>query len=377
MVKRRHNGEGGISYDESRDSYRAYVINPEGKRIFKRFKNQTDANIWKTEQLSNMHQGIYVVPSDVTLGDFILTFLASKKQSVTLSTYEFYINIASHLNPIAKIRVQDLNAATIQKLYALLKAEGKLADSTIYKVHKLLKAILNKAIAFKIIRDNPSNAVETPRFEKKSIDIFSKTEIEQILRSCHSDSVLKAKYASILLSVTTGIRLGEMLGLQWRDVLFNTHEIFIQRSLHQSASIGLYSGSPKTKSSIRKIKLTTAMLDELYRLKAERKQISILNDDLVFSTKNNTPISLRNYERFWMNLLSERHANIPYKNFHVLRHTHATELLAAGIPIIEVSRRLGHAKVSHTLDLYGHAIPNYDQQIAEKVTQLYVVPRSS
>lgn len=130
-------------------------------------------------------------------------------------------------------------------------------------------------------------------------------------------------------------------------------------------------------ATIRKIKLTTAMLDELYLLKVERKQISILNDDLVFATKNNTPISLRNYERFWMNFLSERHANIPYKNFHVLRHTHATELLAAGIAIIEVSRRLGHTKVSHTLDLYGHAIPNYDQQIAGKATQLYVIPRSS
>ena len=86
MAKRRSNGEGGISFDAARGSYRAYIINPEGKRIFKRFKDFEEANMWKTEQLSTMHKGIYVVPSDVTIGDFVLTFLASKKQSVSLGT---------------------------------------------------------------------------------------------------------------------------------------------------------------------------------------------------------------------------------------------------------------------------------------------------
>lgn len=371
--KRRNNGEGGISYDEARNSYRAYFINPDGKRIFRRFKDFQTANIWKTEQLSQMHKGIYVAPSDVTVADFILTFLASKKQAVTLSTYEFYINIAGHLKPLSKIRVQDLNVATIQQLYDNLKTSKTIADSTIYKVHKLLKAVLNKAITYKIIRENPCNAVETPRFEKKAIEIFSKEDIELILKTCYNTPTLKQKYPSILLAITTGIRLGELLGLQWRDVNFMTQEIFVQRALHQSRSEGLYIGSTKTKSSVRKIKLTTAMIEELHRLKAERKHISITNDDLVFGTKNNTPTSLRNYERFWTSLLV--HTGLTHKNFHVLRHTHATELLAAGVPIIEVSRRMGHSKVSHTLDLYGHAIPNYDQHIADKVTQLYAVPK--
>lgn len=373
MAKRRSNGEGGISFDAVRGSYRAYIVNPEGKRIFKRFKDFEEANIWKTEQLSTMHKGIYVVPSDVTIGDFILTFLASKKQSVSLGTYEFYINISSHLAPLSKLRVQDLNVATIQNLYSKLKTDGKIADSTIYKVHKLLKAILNKAIAYKIIRENPSNAVDSPRFEKKAIEIFSKTDIELILKTCYDRPTLKQKYPMILLAVTTGIRLGELLGVEWCDINFNTQEMFIQRALHQSKSQGLYLGPTKTKSSVRKIKLTAAMIEELHRLKAARKHISMLNDDLIFATKNNTPTSLRNLERFWTSLI--KHAGLPHKNFHVLRHTHATELLAAGVPIIEVSRRMGHSKVSHTLDLYGHAIPNYDQHIADKVTQLYAVPK--
>lgn len=81
----------------------------------------------------------------------------------------------------------------------------------------------------------------------------------------------------------------------------------------------------------------------------------------------------RTIERSWKDIL--RIANVTYKNIHVLRHTHATELLASGVPIIEVSRRLGHNKIGHTLALYGHAIPNYDNKIIGKVRELYAYPK--
>ena len=71
----------------------------------------------------------------------------------------------------------------------------------------------------------------------------------------------------------------------------------------------------------------------------------------------------------WKSIL--KCANIEYKNFHVLRHTHATQLLANGVPLVEVTRRLGHSKVSFTLDKYGHATPNYDKGISDKITQIY------
>lgn len=99
--------------------------------------------------------------------------------------------------------------------------------------------------------------------------------------------------------------------------------------------------------------------------------MDIKQEQLCFITKNSTPISPHNAERAWRSII--RKTSIPYRNFHVLRHTHATQLLANGVPIIEVSRRLVHARISHTLELYGHAIPNYDSKIADKVKKLYLI----
>lgn len=82
-----------------------------------------------------------------------------------------------------------------------------------------------------------------------------------------------------------------------------------------------------------------------------------------------TPLSPRNLERAWKRIIED--ASIPYRNFHILRHTNATDLLAKGIPIVEVARRLGHSRISHTLELYGHAIPTYDATIARQIEALY------
>lgn len=84
------------------------------------------------------------------------------------------------------------------------------------------------------------------------------------------------------------------------------------------------------------------------------------------------PINPQNWQRFWRKLLHQ--AGVPAKNFHALRHTHATKLLAAGMPLMDVSRRLGHAKPSHTLDLYGHAMPGQDDIIAGKIADIYNLP---
>ena len=105
------------------------------------------------------------------------------------------------------------------------------------------------------------------------------------------------------------------------------------------------------------------MVKVLRSLRAEVKNMDINQETFVFPSLTGTPISPRNMERAWPTIL--RNARVPYKNFHVLRHTHATELFALGVPIIEVSQRLGHSSVSYTLELYGHAIPNYEDRIVD------------
>lgn len=89
----------------------------------------------------------------------------------------------------------------------------------------------------------------------------------------------------------------------------------------------------------------------------------------MFRNSNGNPIRPEAIEKMWKQVLQE--SGLLYRSFHCLRYTHATLLLANGIPIIEVSRRLGHSSVKQTLDMYGHAIPNYDQEIARKISAIY------
>jgi len=370
-TRKRRNGEGSISADAERGGYRAWITSPNGKRISKRFSVESEAIAWKTEQLCAMNQGTFVEPNTVTVGEWALRWLTAKKQAVSIGTYENYLYISGHLDLISTIALQELLPHHIDTLY--IELNKIISGCTVHKVHKLLKAMLKKAAALNIVSKNIMLNVDSPKFEKKDIQIFTQTEVETILKVCHDNPLLKRKYPMILLSATTGIRLGELLGLRWCDVLFPTDEIFIRKSIKASKTQGIYLGSVKTKAGIRKIKITEDMVKLLRSLRADVKNMDINQETFVFPARTGNPISPRNMERAWDTII--RNAGVPYKNIHVLRHTHATELLALGVPIIEVSRRLGHSKVAHTLDLYGHAIPNYEDKIVDKVAQLYAVPK--
>ena len=118
----------------------------------------------------------------------------------------------------------------------------------------------------------------------------------------------------------------------------------------------------------RTVTLPAETMNALLAIKRDRKLKTI--DGLIFRTKTNQLIIPRNIEHSWKRIMGK--LDIPYRNFHGIRHTHATDLLSVGIPIVEVARRLGHAHISHILELYGHAIPSYDKEIAVKVGSLYL-----
>ncbi|MDQ0202518.1 tyrosine-type recombinase/integrase [Pectinatus haikarae] len=364
------NGTGSVYYDKSKKRYYAAITTPAGQRKKKSFITKTEATTWKNAQLTDINRGVFVEPTNITVGAWALTWLTTyKKGAVKQRTYERYKQLIAHLASIADIKLQELQPAQVQQLYK----ELPLSACTVNKVHKILKELYTKAHILDMVLKNIMLAVVSPTFEKKEIEIFSPEEIEIILQTCFSNKRLSKYYPIILLGATTGMRIGEILGLRWCDVLFSTSEVYIRKSLQDSREIGLFLETPKTKAGIRKISITEDVIAELRKLKKAVPAINIKQEQLCFVTRNNTPIAPHNAERVWKSIITA--AGIPYRNFHVLRHTHATQLLAEGVPIIEVSRRLGHARVSHTLELYGHAIPNYDKKISDKVKLLYSVPK--
>lgn len=371
MAKKRTNGEGSITFDKSRNAYRVAITTPDGQqRIYKRFKTEQEALIWKTEQISAMHKGTFVLPSTITVGEWAVEWLATyKKGTIKQTTYEHYLYLATHISSIATIPLQELKPPQVQKLFTELIAKG-LSANTVSKVFNFLKYLYSKALQLDMVNKNIMLLVTPPKFEKKQIEIFTRDEIERIFITCRNN---KTYYPMILLMATTGMRKGEVLGLRWCDFNITNKEIHINKSLQKTKAFGSLLDTPKTKSAIRKIKLTDDVVKVLRELKSNSNTIDIKQEKLCFVTKTDNSLSSNNFDRFWRETLKK--SEITYKKMHVLRHTHATELLAAGVPIIEVSRRLGHSKISHTLEMYGHAIPNYDEKIAAKVQQLYAVPK--
>lgn len=366
MVRKKANGEGSIYYEKERQKYKACFLDPNGKRITKRFATKAEADEWIAKQKADIARSVYVGNYKVTVLEWVLEFLETyKAKNIRPKTMERYLQTAKYLVPIGNIQLQQLNGVMIQRFYNELPED--LSSSSKQKVHKLLSAALKKAYSLNMIPVNIIKSVEPPKVYKKEIEIFTQEELETIRKAFKKSQYYFKYYPIYLTAITTGARLGEILGLRWSCV--HAGYIEIKNSLQMMATGGPYDERPKTQAGYRKITISKELQLELVKLGQAERILSL--DQYVFHTRSGRPLSPRNWERIWKNFLQE--AGVQHKRFHALRHTHATNLLAAGVPVMEVAKRLGHSKGAHTLNLYGHAIPGYDQQLAKKISHIFVV----
>lgn len=411
MANKRPNGEGSFYYDEKKQLYRAMVVTPAGKRLTKASKDVEVVKDWLNEQRLLVGRNQHVEPSALTLSQWLGMWLETySKPNVRQRSYESNQNTISHFDSIGNIPLQKLTAVNIQTLYNDLQEEGY-AASSIHKYHSVLVSALKQAIINKHINLNVAQLAKPPKIVKDDLEIFTDNEIETLLTVAKKDRF----YPALILAVTTGMRLGEVLGIRWRDIDLDNGFLFVKQNLQATKAKGIIFEPPKTKAGLRKIPLpekTVIALKEYkkrwsesylkYKKKddIEKKQ----NSDLVFVTNVHTPIIPRNFiSRFWdkLQIKAEFYINnyqphplstkekIPvtleryrstidgwkifnHKNFHALRHTYATRLLSSGVPITDVSKVLGHAKVSTTLDIYSHAIPENFGLISEKISLAFL-----
>ena len=359
---------GSIYQDKKTGRYRAMLSTSAG-RPSKYFDTKQEAADWLAKQQNAILTGTYVEPSAITLGGWLTTWLRDyKKDSISQRTFELYVDLAGKCKDIAHFKLQQVSAPLIQEFYRQLSDNG-LGVPSIRKLHKVLKASFKKALQIGIVPRNIMDAVEPPKKPKQEeIQTFSRDEISKILEA--SREYCKGRYyPMILLAVTTGMRIGEVLAIRWCDISVKNHEVRVAQNLQVTKAKGIVFNPPKTAAGRRTISVPEITISQLMAIKRTRNVESI--NGLVFLTANtHNPYEPHNIRKAWKTIV--KNADVPYRKFHTLRHTHATDLLADGVPIVEVSRRLGHAQVSHTLNIYAHAIPRYDKEIATKVAQLYL-----
>ncbi|EFR75835.1 TPA: site-specific integrase, partial [Enterococcus faecium] len=282
------------------------------------------------------------------------------KLNLKYNTYENYrFTIKNHINGyLGKKKLTDLSPALLQNF---INAEFKKGYSkkTMTITHSVLKNALNMAVyPWGLIKQNPMLYVKIPKYEarpttKKDLKIISLEDFDHMLEITPEGHPF---YIPLNIGFYTGMRVGEVCGLTWDDVDFSNGTITVEKQMVKNDGAWVY-GTPKTSSSNRTIFIGQTLLAILKKHKKQQlenrmKYGKLYIDSNAVCTKEDgelvTPSVVKWNTRRISNALSLSF------NFHSLRHTHATLLLENGAKMKEISERLGHSRISITMDTYSH-----------------------
>ena len=249
------------------------------------------------------------------------------------------------------------------------KKDGKLNNNSVIRYQAMLSSIFKKGVQWGLINENPCSRAEHPKAEEIDVRVLTEEEIPKLL-----DALLDAppQYSVITqLALLLGARRGEICALRWSDIDFEKGTLSIKRTVQSIPGIGLVFNTPKTRRGKRCLRIgadCVELLQEYRRYqKAERFRIGsawvrkvtlengkVADNDMLFTKWNDEPMD-PDIISSWFPKFLEAH-NLPDVNFHSLRHSNASILIAAHVPITTVSGRLGHAQTSTTLNYYASAL---------------------
>ncbi len=309
------------------------------------------------------------VKADMPFGEWI-DFWYQQYCQITIrqSTQASYENrIYKHIIPcIGKIKLNALTQNDLQQFYAKAKKGGRLqyaecfgeglSDRMIRSIHAVCRQALEKAVSESLITVNPAIGCNLPPKKSREMQVLTPEEMQRFL--------IQAKYEGyfemLLLELTTGMRRGELLALQWEDLNFETGELHICRQVyHVKGSMQI--SEPKTKSSIRTIILPKVILNVLAEYKKTVNSRWLFPSPMIKDMPRN-PQSV--YKKF--KSILER-AGCKDIRFHDLRHTFATTALANGMDVKTLSSIIGHVSSQTTLDIYLHSTLEMQRQAARKI----------
>jgi integrase len=354
-----------------------------GERVtrYKSIKgSKRDAQAELVRLLGEVDRGSHIDPHKVTLAEFLTRWLDDwATLHVSAKTCERYRQLVAHqVAPyLGSTPVQRVKPVDLQKLYAdLLRAGGvgggALSPLTVGHVHRLLRRALGHAATWGIIQQNPAAAVHPPRVPENELQIPSDAEIRAVLDYLRDRD--RPLHTLAVVALATGCRRGELCALQWRDIDLAKGTIRIERSFEQTTG-RLAFRAPKTKKSRRTVTIPASTVAELraHRLAQQEERLAagvgrIEPDALVFANPDG---SARKPNRVTNNWLVATRAVGRGINLHSLRHVHVSHLIAAGLDVLAISRRVGHASPVITLSRYAHLIPNNDDRAAQVVEEMF------
>ena len=275
--------------------------------------------------------------------------------------------IYNHIVPhIGKIPLKSLTQNDLQQLYAKLKTSGRirrsegrgegLSNAVVRGCHAKCRMALEKAVELGLIRVNPAIGCKLPPKKAREMTTLTQDEVQRFLAQAKAEGC----YEMFLLELGTGLRVGELLALQWDDINFETGALRVTKTV-MVIDGELIVSEPKTKSSVRTIILPESLLNVLKEYK------KTVDSKWLFPSSENEGWPLQDdcvRDRLKSILF---HAGCPLIRFHDLRHTFATMALEHGMDVKTLSTILGHVSSATTLDIYSHVTDTMQQQAAVRI----------
>lgn len=394
--RRRSNGEGHIH--KHRKGHWEGVLTvgykDNGKQDFKYFTGKTRQIVRDKmdDFLEKTKRGVNVDFTRLTIGEWLdywyENYSIGNTKTPTRVGDEYIVQ--RHLKPhFGRIKLQEFKGIQAQIVYKQMTIDGRLDKKgglnpkTIKNIHLVLHRAMEQAVRNDLLIKNPLKGVILPRREKKQIDILSVEEQKKLEMACTTDNPWNM---AIILDLYSGMRLGELLGLTWKDVNFEQNTIRINKQLGRlkdydenaklKTKLGLRNET-KTKTSERVIAIAPVIMEKLKQHKAEQDKLrkrwgsSYKIYGMVFAMEDGNYIDPRTFRDHYLRTLKK--AEIGHKTFHALRHTFATRSLEINSNIKVVSEILGHASIQITLDTYSHVSPGLQQDAMQRLADSFLV----
>lgn len=354
-------------------------------------KKETEIEL--AQFVTKIQNGMVAEPKSITFKDFVEIWKRDYgTKDLAPGTYARYVRILETriLPYFGKFKLDKIKATDIMKFYDMLENDTQikrlknnrgerlskpLSKKTILEHHRLLRAMLHKAVYWQLIANNPAERVQPPKTKKPKRRYYDDEQCKLLLENLENQE-LKYKVA-ITITIFTGMRLGELLGLEWTDIDFNNGIISINKSSQYLCDKGIFTKTPKTDSSIRDVAVPTFVISLLseYKLWYDEQKALYgelwINSDRLFVQNDGKPMHPSTISKWFVKFIKE--CGLPEISFHGLRHTNATLLISQNIDVAVVAARLGHAQISTTFNFYVHPVISHNK-VAGNVLENLLIP---
>jgi integrase len=363
-------GLGTIYYRNDRKVYEGRIkVNTKanGKPKYKYVirKHKTDVLDELVKIKAQLNDKVYIEPSKIKVIDWVKEWLAVYKRSKiaeqTYNTYEMVIS--KMLAPLLwDVKLKDITPLMLQSIFNELSK--KYAPSTLRKIKSILKSAFRVAIQNDMMVKNPMIGIQLPKLQKPRIESLNVKEVDQLREAAKGYNI----YEAVEIALSTGLRVGELLALEWSDINYKSAEIRICKTLIVSKAdkgqeFTKVQHTLKTENSQRSVRLSSSNAEMLKAMKKRRMAENVDDNGIVFCSTKGTYIQRRNFNRTLGRICKT--AGIKEISANILRHTYGSIAIDRNIGAKTVSRTLGHSKIETTFNNYVHPSKDKDREAAE------------